>query len=187
MVAVENPVNIGKAGTDTKARVVYLLEFDPIPYINAFENCIQDMKRFYLTVEKRVDRLTLSLEQDSGEVHQKTTALSDTFEDIFVAFQKLNGLSDKISATAVRIGKQIECIYSEKKRAEEAREILSQYIELNNNSSCVRLDALLRSSTLDAKIQLAKLLKQLQCIAMANIPGTEKVYGSLRRWSNCLG
>jgi hypothetical protein len=150
-------------------------EFDPIPYINVIESSIFDMKKFYLTVDKRVETLSLSLETESGEVRQKSEQIAAAFDEIFAAFQRLNLVSDKISATAIRIGRQLEAIQKEKKRAEEAREILRYFMELNATGRCSRLDTLLNTATTDSKLASADLLRKLYQLAVADIPGTEKV------------
>ncbi len=41
-----------------------------------------------------------------------------------------------INVMALRIGKQLETVQFEKGRAEEAREILGFFLDLNNNGRC---------------------------------------------------
>ena len=63
-----------------------------------------ELKKFYLTIEKRVEQLSSSLESEQGEVNQKISTLGLTFDDVVESFNELDQVSDAISATALRIG-----------------------------------------------------------------------------------
>lgn len=154
----------------------FLLEFDYVPYIDLFESNLLELKRFYLTIEKRVDRLSSSLESEQGEIHQKIALLGDTFDEVIDDFSTLNMSAEKISGTALRIGKQLESIQNERNRAEEAREILGYFLELNNTSKCSKIDFYLSTGTFESHVKLADLLKKLNFIAKAEIPGSETVF-----------
>lgn len=146
-----------------------------MPYINVFESNLLELKKFYLTIEKRVGQLTVSLESDHGEVNHKIASLGAAFDEVVDAFSNLNQVSEKISGTAVRIGKQLESIQFEKGRAEEAREILGYLLELNAHSRCSKLETLGVIATPDARVRLADLLRKLNHIVKADIPGLEGV------------
>ena len=133
------------------------------------------MKRFYLTIEKRVEQLSTSLESEEGEVSQKIAALGGAFDEVMSSFSYLNQAAESISSTAVRIGKQLESIQNEKSRALDAREIVEYFLEFNSSGKCSRIESLSLSSTFDSKIALAGLLKKLNYISNANISGAERV------------
>ncbi len=134
-----------------------------------------ELKKFYLTIEKRVEQLTSSLESEQGEVSQKIFSLGVAFDDVVDAFNELDQVSDSISATALRIGKQLQSIQNERDRALDAREIVEYFLELNSGGKCSKLDALCLSNTFDSKITLAALLKKLYHIGTSSIPGTQRV------------
>lgn len=150
-------------------------DFDPVPLINCLESNIAELKKFYLTIEKRVEQLTVSIESEQGDVNQKISTLAFAFDDVADAFTELDQVSDSISATALRIGKQLQSIQIERDRALDAREIVEYFLELNNTGKCSKLDSLSLSSTFDSKIAFAALLKKLNHIATSSIPGTERV------------
>lgn len=152
-----------------------LSDFECIPYIEAFEGQLQELKKFYLAIEKRVEKLSFFLESDQGDVHQKMISLSSTFEAAFESFSYVNQSADKISATALRIGKQIESIQNEKNRSDGAKEILGHFLELNSTSKCAKIDNLEVLNSFDAKLKLADILRKLFHIAKANITGAENV------------
>jgi hypothetical protein len=134
-----------------------------------------ELKKFYLTIEKRVEQLTTSLESEHGEVNQKIYTLGLAFDDVVDSFNELDHVSDSISATALRIGKQLQSIQNERDRALDAREIVEYFLELNSGGKCTKLDALSLSNTFDSKVTLAGLLKMLYYIGSASIPGTQRV------------
>jgi len=129
-----------------------------------------------LTIEKRVEKLSLSLETDQGEVNQKMTSLGAAFDEVFDNFTNLNQVSEKISGSAIRIGKQIESIQNERNRAEEAKEILGYFLEYNGSSKCSKIDSLILNNSYDSRLKMAGYFRKLNHIAKANIPGAENVY-----------
>lgn len=150
-------------------------DFDPVPLINCFESNILELKKFYLTIEKRVEQLSASLESEQGEVNQKIATLGLAFDDVADSFTELDQVSESISATALRIGKQLQSIQNERDRALDAREIVEYFLELNSNGKCGKLDSLTLSNTFDSKITYAALLKKLHHIATSSITGTDRV------------
>lgn len=151
------------------------IEFDCVPYIEALESTLLDLKKFYLTIEKRVDKLSSSLESDQGEVNQKVLSLGAAFDEVFENFTGLNQVSEKISGTALRIGKQLEAIQNEKNRAEEAKEILGYFLEYNSSSKCAKIENLTLKNSFDSRLKLAGFLRKLNHISKADIPGAENV------------
>jgi len=151
------------------------LELNCLPYIEAFEINLLELKKFYLTLENRVENLSQSLESDYGEFNQKISSLGATFDTVFGNFACLNQASEKISGTALRIGKQLEAIQSEKSRAEESREILSYYLEFNASSKCGRIDSLMLNNSFASRLKLANLFRKLVHLAKAEIEGAENV------------
>lgn len=129
-----------------------------------------------MTIEKRVEKLSLSLESDQGEVNQKMTFLGTAFDEVFENFTNLNQVSEKISGSAIRIGKQIESIQNERNRAEEAREILGYFLEYNVSSKCSKIDYLNLNNSFDSRLKLAGYLRKLNHIANASISGAKNVY-----------
>lgn len=140
------------------------------------ESKLTELKRFYLTIERRVEKLSQSLESDQGEVNQKMSSLGAAFDEVFDNFTNLNQVSEKISGSAIRIGKQLESIQNERNRAEEAREILGYFLEYNASSKCSKVDSLVLNNSYDSRLKLAGYLRKLNHIANANIPGAENVY-----------
>ena len=152
-----------------------MLEFNCVPFIETLESNLYELKKFYLTIEKRVEKLSLSLESDQAEVNHKVATLGLAFDEVFDNFSNLNLVSEKISGTALRIGKQLESIQNEKNRTEEAKEILGYFLEFNNHSRCARIDSLTLNNSFDSRLKLASLLRKLNHIAKADIPGAENV------------
>ena len=151
------------------------LDFNCVPYIENLESNLLELKKFYLTIEKRVEKLTSTLESDQGEVNHKVSSLGAAFDEVFENFTNLNQVSEKISGTALRIGKQLESIQSERNRAEEAREILALFLEYNSTLKCSKIDALVLNNSFEYRLKLASLLRKLNHIAKADIPGAENV------------
>jgi exocyst complex component 5 len=133
------------------------------------------LKKFYLTIEKRVETLSSSLESDQGEVNLKVSSLAVAFDEVFENFTNLNQVSEKISGTALRIGKQLESIQMERNRAEAAKEILGLFLEYNSTLKCSKIDTLLINKSFESRLKLASLLRKLNHIAKADIPGAENV------------
>ena len=104
------------------------------------------------------------------------TILGAAFDEVFDNFTNLNIVSEKISGSAIRIGKQIESIQNERNRAEEAREILGYFLEYNSSSKCSKIDFLILNDSYDSLLKLAGYLRKLNHIAKANIIGAENVY-----------
>lgn len=136
---------------------------------------LAELKNFYLTLEARVENLTNSLETTYGEFNQKVSFLGATFDTVFENFTCLNQASEKISGTALRIGKQLESIQNEKNRADESSEILNYFLEFNNTSKCHKVDSLILNSSFDSRMKLAGLFRKLIHLANANIEGAENV------------
>lgn len=134
-----------------------------------------ELKKFYFTIEKRVEKLTSTLESDQGEVNQKLFSLGAAFDEVFDNFTNLNQASEKISGTALRIGKQLESIQNERNRAEETMEILGYFLEYNSSSKCSKIDGLVLSNSFESRLKLASLLRKLNHIAKADISGAENV------------
>lgn len=155
-----------------------ILELNCVPFIEILESKLVELKKFYLTIEKRVERLSSSLESDQGEVNQKMSFLGTAFDEVFENFANLNQVSEKISGSAIRIGKQIESIQNERNRAEEAREILGYFLEYNASSKCSKIDSLIPNNSYDLRLKLAGYLRKLNHIAKAAIPGAENVLTS---------
>lgn len=128
-----------------------------------------------MTLEARVENLTNSLETTYGEFNQKVSFLGATFDTVFENFTCLNQASEKISGTALRIGKQLESIQNEKNRADESSEILNYFLEFNNTSKCHKVDSLILNSSFDSRMKLAGLFRKLIHLANANIEGAENV------------
>ena len=122
-----------------------------------------------------MEKLTSTLESDQGEVNHKVSSLGAAFDEVFENFTNLNQVSEKISGTALRIGKQLESIQSERNRAEEAREILALFLEYNSTLKCSKIDALVLNNSFEYRLKLASLLRKLNHIAKADIPGAENV------------
>lgn len=131
-------------------------------------------------IEKRVEKLSLSLETDQGEVNQKVNNLGIAFDDVFDNFNNLDQVSEKICGTALRIGKQLESIQNEKNRAEEAKEILGYFLEYKNLSKCSKIDSLSLNNSFDSRLKLANYLRKLNYISKTEIPGAESVINWLR-------
>lgn len=112
---------------------------------------------------------------DQGEVNQKVSSLAAAFDEVFENFTNLNQVSEKISGTALRIGKQLESIQNERNRAEEAREILGLFLEYNSTLKCSKIDTLTMNNSFESRLKLASLLRKLNHIAKADIPGAENV------------
>lgn len=151
------------------------LDFNCVPYIETLESTLFELKKFYLTIEKRVEKLSSSLESDQGEVNQKVSSLGAAFDEVFDNFTNLNIVSEKISGTALRIGKQLESIQNEKYRADEAKEILGYFLEYNSSSKCSKIDTLTMNNSYESRLKLAGLLRKLNHIAKADISGAENV------------
>lgn len=151
------------------------IEFDCVPFIEALESTLVELKMFYLTIENRVDKLSSSLESDEGEVNQKVLSLGSAFDEVCENFVCLNQVSEKISGTALRIGKQLESIQCEKKRSEESKEILGYFLEYNNSSKCAKIDNLILINSYDSRLTLAGFLRKLNHIAKYDIIGAENV------------
>ena len=153
-----------------------MVAFNCVPYIEILESNLVELKKFYLTIERRVEELSSSLELDKGEVNQKVSSLGAAFDDVFDDFNNLSQVSDRISGTALRIGKQLESIQNERNRAEEAKEILGYFLEYNASSKCSEIDSLILNSSLESRLKLAGYLRKLNHIAKADITEAEKVY-----------
>lgn len=138
-----------------------------------------ELKIFYLTIERRVERLSSSLESDHGEVNQKVTLLGSAFDEVFNDFNNLSQVSERISGAALRIGKQLESIQNERNRAEEAKEILGYFLEYDTTSKCSKVDSLILNNSFDSRLKLAGYLRKLNHIAKADIPGAENVSDSM--------
>ena len=102
--------------------------------------------------------------------------LGAAFDEVFDNFTHLNQVSEKISGSAIRIGKQLESIQSERNRAEEAREVLGYFLEYNISSKCSKIDALILNNSYGSRLKLAGYLRKLNHIANANILGAENVF-----------
>lgn len=122
-----------------------------------------------------MEKLTSTLESDQGEVNQKVYSLGAAFDEVFENFTNLNQVSEKISGTALRIGKQLESIQNERNRAEEAKEILGLFLEYNSLLKCSKIDTLMLNNSFESRLKLASILRKLNHIAKADIPGAEKV------------
>lgn len=103
------------------------------------------------------------------------TSLGSAFDEVFDNFTNLNLVSEKISGSAIRIGKQLESIQNEKNRAEEAREILGYFLEYNTTSKCSKIGSLLAINSFDSRLKSAGYLRKLNHIANANIAGADNV------------
>ncbi len=134
-----------------------------------------ELKKFYLTIERRVERLSSSLESDQGEVNQKVILLGSAFDEVFDDFNNLSQVSERISGAALRIGKQLESIQNERNRAEEAKEILGYFLEYDTSSKCSKVDSLILNNSFESRLKLAGYLRKLNHIARADIPGAENV------------
>ena len=128
-----------------------------------------------MTIEKRVEKLSSSLESDQGEVNQKVASLATSFDEVFENFSNLSQASEKISGTALRIGKQLQTIQNERNRAKEAKEILGLFLEYYSTSKCSKIDSLSMNYSFESRLKLASLLRKLNHIAKADIPGAENV------------
>lgn len=156
------------------------LDLSCVPYIETLESNLIELKKFYLVIDKRVEKLSLSLETDLGEVNQKINCLGNAFDDVFDNFNNLDQVSEKICGTALRIGKQLESIQNEKDRADEAKEILGYFLEYNNSAKCSKIDALILNNSYDSRLKLASYLRKLNYISKTEIIGAENVYIPLR-------
>lgn len=146
-----------------------------MPYIEALESNLIELKKFYLAIENRVEKLSSSLEADQGEVNQKVLSLGSAFDEVFDDFNNLSQVSERISGAALRIGKQLESIQNERNRAEEAKEILGYFLEYNTTSKCSKVDALILNNSFESRLKLAGYLRKLNHLAKTDIPGAENV------------
>lgn len=157
-----------------------------VPYIETLESNLIELKKFYLTIEKRVEKLSSSLETDQGEVNMKISSLGSAFDEVFDDFSNLNQVSERVSGTALRIGKQLKSIQNERNRAEEAKQILGYFLEYNTTSKCSKVDALILNNSFDSRLKLAGYLRKLYHLAKADIPGAENVIGNKFLKTNLL-
>jgi len=153
---------------------------DPKPYIRTFENALgrlQDIREQVIGEGKAID---IEVKSAETEFSRKNGELEDTFRDINSTFTGLQSRISEVGKTAITIGKlafvnaivenvgcflilgvQLEAIEKQRRRAIDARDLFTYYLDFAYDNTSDRLDSLQLSSDQTGKSQCAVMTRRL--------------------------
>jgi hypothetical protein len=111
------------------SHLIESLEFDPKPFIKAFETTIDHLIRLRDGVEEEIIQLEADERRVSTQYRERMEDLSATFNDIHGMFEHLEARISQVGNTAIQIGEQLETVDKQRTRAIEARELIEYYLE----------------------------------------------------------
>lgn len=154
-----------------------------IPYINAFEESLEENRGLLETLQSRVISLDGSMGDEGGDLKLKIESMVDALTGLFSSFKRLEETFEHSQSVASRSGKLIESIYKLRRQSQDAKELFLIFSDLAAGKGTNRLDAILDSASPETRSHGAKIMRRLRMLEEQNIEGAEeatKVIGELR-------
>jgi hypothetical protein len=149
--------------------------------INAFEDALGETQRFKLAVQAQIDELRGSLcgsgdSAAASQLHRDAVSLMTSFDRAGAVFGQLERRFDQVGNVVVGAGQQMERLHAEKRRAQDAKEILQTFIGFTEGpaEAAIKLEAQIMSGALEARVRGAETLRRLTVVAGQEIPGAEE-------------
>ena len=135
--------------------------FDPKPYIRTFESALtrlQSLRDKVLSESKDLER---DVQDAESEFSRQNVELEGTFRNVNSAFLGLQGRISEVGRTAITIGVQLESLEKQRRRAMDAKDLFTYYLDFAYEKTSDRLDALQFSSEAGSKSKCAIMTRRL--------------------------
>lgn len=142
--------------------------FDPKPFIRTFEHAQRRLNELSGDLEIRENELSAAVRRAEAQHAQNLSTLGRKLNQAIESFQKLDtslnaaGLGgDGTGNTAVEIGKKLEELDRQRRRALDAHFLIQCWDEVSNKGEITLLENLRRSGTSEGKVRSAQIARQL--------------------------
>jgi hypothetical protein len=149
---------------------------DPKPYIRTFESALTRLQSLRDQVVNEQNKVDKDVKQAEVQFARKNSQLEDTFRDINSTFTGLQTRISEVGKTAITIGMhchpllliclgfQLEAVEKQRRRALDAKDLFTYYLDFANDKTSDRLDSL-RLSEQGGKSQCAIMTRRLLALS----------------------
>ncbi|KAF8631594.1 hypothetical protein AX15_002342 [Amanita polypyramis BW_CC] len=155
--------------------------FDPKPFLAIFETAVDRLIAARREVQTKTDQLEKSVRVSEREYSKKMADLNRSFEAVSSAFSGMESRMNQVSATAVRIGEQLETVHIERQRAQVAYDLIDLYGAFTKGDTS-KLD-MLRKEGRNGRRQVAILLRRLNTVAKeVDLPSADRTRENIEKY-----
>ncbi|KAK2466091.1 hypothetical protein APHAL10511_001733 [Amanita phalloides] len=147
--------------------------FDPKPFLATFDAAVDRLIATRKEVQGKTEQMEKSVRVSEREYSKRMTELNRGFESVSSSFSGMESRINQVSATAIRIGEQLESVHIERQRAQAAYDLIDLYGSFAKADTS-KLDAL-RKEGRNGRRQVAILLRRLNTVAKeVDLPSADK-------------
>eukprot|EP01132_Coremiostelium_polycephalum_P002100 gene2100-2588_t len=149
------------------------LHFNPSPFNQLFLNTQLQLSQLESNIDKKMDDLVDECNEYGREYKLKLNQLTDSYQECFQQFKKLEKGVNTIGTKAVHFGDELDSVNQQKNKAQSALSLINYLLELNNSTSTQRSDIFTNSDRIH---ELANLVKKLSSVSedLKDISGLNK-------------